>query len=196
MTNQMRIYKTIEKHLNSMNDWLCACKMKPMSVTMKIAFHVKKIMIFLMKSVCFFLSYVLMFTYFSGWEGFDKLQMILIIYDIQTKTSGSQFLQSRKNKSLSLLLLFFQTFPGDFSLSNTFAKLLILGCVHSEMVTLQVSLPNLESKVDMYFVHNFHCSFAARQFEAYLCLEDRKDISWTLIWRELFLRVLSMESFF
>lgn len=38
-----------------------------------------------MRTVCFFLSYVLMLTYFAGWEGFDKLQMILVIYDIQTQ---------------------------------------------------------------------------------------------------------------
>lgn len=38
-----------------------------------------------MKTVCFFLSYVLTLSYFAGWEGFDKLQMILVIYDTQTQ---------------------------------------------------------------------------------------------------------------
>lgn len=43
MQYQMSLFKTTVKHLGSMNDWLCACKVKPMSATMKIEFFMYKI---------------------------------------------------------------------------------------------------------------------------------------------------------
>lgn len=86
MTYQMSVFKTTVKHLGSMNDWFCACKVKPMSASMKIVFFMYKIpWSFSWKLSASFLSYVLRLTYFACWEGFDKLQMILVIYDIQTQ---------------------------------------------------------------------------------------------------------------
>lgn len=84
----MSVFKTTEKHLGSMNDCLHACIVKPVSAIMKIV----KFVHFsctkyhgLSHENCFFLSYVLMLSYFASGEGFDKLQMILVIYDIQTQ---------------------------------------------------------------------------------------------------------------